>query len=55
MKIDAHQHFWNYTENASDFTWMSDDLSALMQNFMPADLEPLLAQKGFGRLDSCPS
>ena len=46
MKIDAHQHFWNYTENASDFTWMSDDLSVLMKNFMPADLEPLLAQKG---------
>ena len=47
MKIDAHQHCWNYTENAPDFTWMSDDLSILRQNFMPADLEPLLAQKGF--------
>ena len=46
MKTDAHQHFWNYTENAADFTWMSDDLDALRQNFMPDDLAPLLIKTG---------
>jgi L-fuconolactonase len=46
MKIDAHQHFWNYTEDAADFTWMSDDLYALKQNFMPDDLAPLMATMG---------
>ena len=46
MKIDAHQHFWNFAENASDFTWMTDELAALKQNFMPSDLDPLLAETG---------
>ena len=46
MKIDAHQHFWNFTENASDFIWMTDELAALKQNFMPSDLDPLLAETG---------
>ena len=46
MKIDAHQHFWNFTENASDFIWMTDELATLKQNFMPSDLDPLLAETG---------
>jgi len=46
MKMDAHQHFWNYTENAADFTWMTDDLDALKQNFMPDDLVSLLVKAG---------
>ena len=46
MKIDAHQHFWNFKENAADFTWMTDELTALKQNFMPTDLAPLLADTG---------
>ena len=46
MRIDAHQHFWNFTENASDFIWMTDELAALRQNFMPVDLAPLLSETG---------
>ena len=47
MRIDAHQHFWNYTANPNDFAWMTDDLSALQNNFLPQDLEHLLSQAGF--------
>lgn len=46
MKIDAHQHFWNFAENALDFTWMTNELEALKQNFLPADLAPLLSETG---------
>ncbi len=44
MRIDAHQHFWNYSANPSDFTWMTDELSALRNNFLPEDLIPLLSK-----------
>ena len=46
MKIDAHQHFWDFTKNASDYIWMTDELATLKQNFMPSDLDPLLAETG---------
>ena len=46
MKIDAHQHFWNFSENASDFTWMTNELKALKRNFSPDDLAPLLSETG---------
>ena len=42
MKLDAHQHFWNYNENPNDYVWMSDKLAALRQNFLPDDLAKLL-------------
>ena len=47
MRIDAHQHFWNYTANPNDFAWMTDDLFALQNNFLPQDLEPLISQAGY--------
>ena len=47
MRIDAHQHFWNYSANPNDFAWMTDDLSDLQNNFLPHDLEPLLFQAGY--------
>ena len=47
MRIDAHQHFWNYTANPNDFAWMTDDLSALQNNFLPQDIESLLSQAGY--------
>lgn len=42
MQLDAHQHFWNYTENPDDFSWMTSEYAVLQQNFMPDDLAPLL-------------
>ena len=47
MRIDAHQHFWNYTANPNDFAWMTDDLFALQNNFLPQDIESLLSQAGY--------
>ncbi len=40
MKIDSHQHFWQY--NASDYVWMSEAHNVIRRNFLPEDLRPLL-------------
>ncbi|WP_341227210.1 amidohydrolase family protein [uncultured Arcticibacterium sp.] len=45
MRIDAHQHFWNY--NDKDYAWIDDSMSKIRQSFLPADLEPILKQNGF--------
>jgi L-fuconolactonase len=47
MKIDSHQHFWNYTDHAEDYVWMSDEYGALRRDFLPHDLEPILTEMGF--------
>jgi L-fuconolactonase len=44
MRIDTHQHFWQY--NKREYTWMSDDMDRLRRNFLPADLEPLMREAG---------
>ena len=36
MKIDAHQHFWNY-DPVRD-SWITPDMSLIQQDFLPADL-----------------
>lgn len=46
MKLDAHQHFWNYSKNPDDFTWMSDQLTAIRRDFLPEDLAPLRTEVG---------
>ena len=48
LKIDAHQHFWKY-EPVRD-SWITEDMSVLRNDFMPADLEPSLTHFGF---DGC--
>src|SRR5829696_2986384 len=48
MKIDAHQHFWQY-EPVKD-AWITDDMNILQRDFTPKDLQPLLQQNGF---DGC--
>jgi L-fuconolactonase len=40
MRLDAHQHFWHYSP--TDHTWMTDQMQALKQDFLPGDLKPLL-------------
>jgi L-fuconolactonase len=47
MRLDAHQHFWNYAQNSADYVWMGPDDAVLKQNFLPEDLSPLLAQTGY--------
>jgi L-fuconolactonase len=48
MRIDAHQHFWQY--NPAEHVWMTDELAAIRRDFLPGDLEPLLYGMGF---DGC--
>ena len=47
MKIDSHQHFWNYTAHADDYVWMSEEYTALRRDFLPDDLAPVLTDIGF--------
>ena len=49
MRIDAHQHFWNY--DAAEYGWIADNgLDALARSFGPEDLRPLLDAKN---IDGC--
>jgi L-fuconolactonase len=45
MRIDAHQHFWQY--NPAQHTWMTDEMAVLRRDFLPGDLAPLLESAGF--------
>ena len=43
-RIDSHQHFWLY--NPVDYGWMAGDRSPLQVDYMPPDMQPLLAASG---------
>lgn len=45
MRIDSHQHFWKYSETA--YPWIPKG-SPLHRDWLPRDLEPLLAAEGIG-------
>ena len=45
MKIDTHQHFWQY--NQQDYGWMLPGMEILKKNHLPDDLGPLLQSIGF--------
>ena len=47
MRIDAHQHFWRYS--AEEYGWIDDRMAVLRRDFLPTDLEPLLAGQGIDR------
>jgi len=40
LRIDSHQHFWNY--NHIEHSWMTDEMYLIKKNFLPVDLKPLL-------------
>jgi L-fuconolactonase len=42
MKIDAHQHFWQY--NPVRDAWITSEMASIRQDFTPEDLWPLLDQ-----------
>lgn len=44
MKIDAHQHFWQY-DPVRD-TWIDESMKKIRRDFMPDDLFPLLEKTG---------
>jgi L-fuconolactonase len=48
VKIDAHQHFWQY--HPVEHAWISENMGILRQDYLPADLKPLLDEAG---MDGC--
>jgi L-fuconolactonase len=44
VRIDAHQHFWKYSE--TDYGWIDDSMAVLRHDFLPTDLAPVLEQHG---------
>ncbi|MBZ6074851.1 amidohydrolase family protein [Microvirga puerhi] len=44
MRIDSHQHFWLMRNRIGQ--WPPPKLAAIHRDFLPADLEPLLAANG---------
>lgn len=45
--IDAHVHFWRYAR--ATHGWIDASMEALARDFLPGDLEPLLARAGVER------
>ena len=33
MKIDSHQHFWQY--NPEDYGWMGEEMDRVRRDFLP--------------------
>lgn len=48
MQVDAHQHFWKYDPIVHD--WIDDSMQVIREDFLPADLKPLLDHAG---IDAC--
>src|SRR5438270_689794 len=48
MKVDAHQHFWNYTPERD--TWIDDSMSILKRDYLPVDLKKELIRN---HMDGC--
>ncbi|MBC8986212.1 amidohydrolase family protein [Pedobacter sp. N36a] len=48
LKIDSHQHFWNYDELRD--SWIRDDMDVLRDDFLPQHLKSILEYYGF---DGC--
>ena len=40
MRLDAHQHFWNF--DAEQYGWIDESMTALRRDFGPEDLVPHL-------------
>ncbi len=47
MRLDAHHHFWQL--DRFQYPWMTPDLTPLLHDFGPAQLQPLLAAHGIQR------
>ncbi|TRX51896.1 amidohydrolase family protein [Fulvivirga sp. M361] len=48
MRIDAHQHFWQYHPERD--AWITEDMHVIRQDFMPNDLKPILDEYA---IDGC--
>jgi len=47
MIVDAHQHFWQV--GRFDYPWMSSSVEVLYQDYLPDQLEPILAENGVSK------
>jgi L-fuconolactonase len=47
MIIDSHQHFWQV--GRFDYPWMNSSLGVLYRDYLPDQLEPILAQNGVSK------
>ncbi len=47
--VDSHHHFWDTTNRAYDYYWMTDDLMVLQGKRRPEDLRPWLEANGIDR------
>ena len=45
MKIDSHQHFWNY--NQTEYGWIGENMDILKRDFLPTHLQDELKTVGF--------
>jgi L-fuconolactonase len=45
LKIDAHQHFWQY--NPIRDAWINNDMAILQEDFLPEHLQPILEHYDF--------
>jgi len=45
MKIDSHQHFWQYS--VEEYDWMEENMSLIQHDFMPDDLVDVQSTIGF--------
>ena len=41
-RIDSHQHFWLYS--SEEYGWISDDMSVLRRDYLPAELGRIVSQ-----------
>ncbi|MEO7800670.1 MAG: amidohydrolase family protein [Ginsengibacter sp.] len=48
MRIDSHQHFWNY--NRKNFTWIDDSMQVIRKDFTPPMLKIILDENN---IDGC--
>jgi L-fuconolactonase len=44
MIVDSHQHFWQV--GRFDYPWMSSEVEILYRDYLPSQLEPILAANG---------
>ncbi|MBB3061209.1 amidohydrolase family protein [Microbulbifer rhizosphaerae] len=47
LRIDAHQHFWQLSRG--DYEWLGPELEVLYRDYLPAQLQPLLAAAGVSK------
>lgn len=45
MKIDSHQHFWEY-DGMRDKSWINESMSVLKQDFSPTQAQSLMLENG---------